>query len=301
MSDRGLITPVQRVRPPGGHGALAVGLSIVVVLGLLVWRPWAAEPPDSPGPVGPRPAVVASSIPGGPDASAIAGPPDDSSDPDLFGRLTFGPWSGRVTGEWSIVAFLRDGPVPGDPLILRQQQIALMFSQPESVGLSAAICDQEGTFLHRAAADLPTREVRYLGLAYPPEESVAVRRITRNGQVVTAQPVQLGRIPGVWPTGGPPPSGSSPDPGASTAEADAARGAGGPLAAGGTVPSPVASPSVGAGVGPQPSAGASGAPVHEPVWIFALPGGGPWPDGVYRFDVSTHEGLPTAVFACIRP
>ena len=72
----------------------------------------------------------------------------------------------------------------------------MLYGQPDAVGLTDAICDQEGTFLHRAAADLPTREVRYLGIAFPPEESVAVRRIARLGQVVPALPVELGRIPG---------------------------------------------------------------------------------------------------------
>ena len=47
--------------------------------------------------------------------------------------------------------------------------------------------------------------------------------------------------------------------------------------------------------------GAGGGTGAEPVRTSALPGGGPWPDGVYRFDVSTHEGLPTSLFACIRP
>lgn len=102
-----------------------------------------------------------------------------------------------MSDERSVVAFLRADPVSRDPLNLRQQQVAVHCGQPDAVGLSDAICDQEGTFLHRAAADLPTGEVRYVGIAFPPEESVAVRRIARLGQVVTALPVELGRVPGV--------------------------------------------------------------------------------------------------------
>lgn len=35
--------------------------------------------------------------------------------------------------------------------------------------------------------------------------------------------------------------------------------------------------------------------------MFALPGGGPWPDRVYRFEVASRTGLPGELFACIRP
>jgi hypothetical protein len=38
----------------------------------------------------------------------------------------------------------------------------------------------------------------------------------------------------------------------------------------------------------------------DPVRRFALRGGGPWPDGVYRFEAYTRDGLPTQLFACIR-
>ncbi len=250
---------------------MAVGLAALVVVGLLAWHPWGGPAaPDASASA--LPALV---IPPGPIG------PDASTDPDLFGGPTTGPWSGRVTGEWSIVAFLRADPVSRDPLNLRQQQVAVLYGQPDTVGLTDAICDQEGTFLHRAAADLPTREVRYLGIAFPPEESVAVRRIARLGQAVAALPVELGRIPGVGASLAELPIASPPGPQAgTTVDEGAATGDGGS-----------------AGGGAAAGVGTGG----EPVRMFALPGGGPWPDGVYRFDVSTHEGLPTALFACIRP
>ena len=100
MGDPGLTTPVQPVRRPGGPGTLAVGLVILGVLGLLAWHPWAGTRAH-PDPASPLPAPVVPAGPIGPDASA---------DPDLFGGPTTGPWSGRVTGEWSIVAFLRADP-----------------------------------------------------------------------------------------------------------------------------------------------------------------------------------------------
>jgi hypothetical protein len=296
MSDRGLVTPVQPVRPRGAHGTIAVGVAALAVIGLLVWHPWAGAPtrPDQPdGPVSSVPGVaVASGVPMSPGPRVPVGP-DASTDPDLFGGPTTGPWSGRVTGEWSIVAFLRSDPVSRDPLNLRQQQVAVLYGQPESVGLTDAICDQEGTFLHRAAADLPTREVRYLGIAFPPEESVAVRRIARLGEYVPALPVEIGRIPG----GGaiPTPTPAATPTVASTQLPRSVLSTPGPLA--GTT---LDKGSTGGG-GANADEGTVSGPVRELVQMFALPGGGPWPDGVYRFDVSTHEGLPTALFACIRP
>jgi hypothetical protein len=305
MGDPGLTTPVQPVRRPGGSGTLVVGLAILGVVGLLAWHPWTGA--------GQRPEEIPSPLPV---AAVPAGPigPDASRDPDLFGGPTAGTWSGRVTGEWSIVAFLRSDPVSRDPLNLRQQQVAVLYGQPEAVGLSDAICDQEGTFLHRAAADLPTGEVRYLGIAFPPEESVAVRRIARLGEEVPALPIELGRIPGVGASLPAPPIASPPGPQAGTtfdeeAALDAGGmlavggtvpAAGGMLAVGGTVPADGALPGGGSAGGGDGSAAGGGTP-PEPVRMFALAGGGPWPDGVYRFDVSTHEGLPTALFACIRP
>jgi hypothetical protein len=35
--------------------------------------------------------------------------------------------------------------------------------------------------------------------------------------------------------------------------------------------------------------------------MFGFPGGGPWPDGLYRFDVVTPDGPPAQLYACIRP
>jgi hypothetical protein len=330
MTDPGLTTPVQPVRPSGGRGTLAAGLAILAVVGLLAWHPW--DGTEASVPASPLPALVVPPAPIGPDAS---------TDPDLFGGPTTGPWSGRVTAEWSIVAFLRSDPVSRDPLNLRQQQVAVLYGQPETVGLSDAICDQEGTFLHRAAADLPTREVRYLGIAFPPEESVAVKRVALGGQVVAALPVELGRIPGVGASMPPLPSASLPaavpllpipsPPGpqagtryesppdapaprlapapasplgpqaGNTVDGEAALDAGGLLAAGGTVPAAGAQPGGSAGGGSAGGGNARAGTPGEQVRMFALPGGGPWPDGVYRFDLSTHEGLPTTLFACIRP
>jgi anaerobic selenocysteine-containing dehydrogenase len=146
--------------------------------------------------------------------------------------------------------------------------------------------------LTATAAFIPTRRIEF----YKEDDG-----FLRLGETVPALPVELGRIPGVGADLPPLPSGSAAgDPPASTTpDQEAALGAGGLLAAGGTVPAAGALP----GGSALPAAGAPplGETPSEQVRMFALPGGGPWPDGVYRFDVSTHEGLPTALFACIRP
>ena len=55
----------------------------------------------------------------------------------------------------------------------------------------------------------------------------------------------------------------------------------------------------GASASVSPATG--GAAGVDPVQMFELPGGGPWPDGVYRFDVFTRDGPPAQLYACIRP
>ena len=263
MSDPGLTTPVQPVRRGGAPGTLAVGVTILAVVGLLAWHPWTAPGPGQADLVSPLPLRVVPAGPVGPEASA---------DPDLFGGPTTGPWSGRVTGEWSIVAFLRPDPLSREPLNLRQQQVAV-FVGPKDLGARPeAICDQDGTFLHRAAADLPAGGVRFLGIAFPSDRRVYVDRVARIGGELRALPVELGRVPGVG--------------------AD-------------LTPQPAASASAAASAAPRTTGPGSPAPdgpgAPEPVRTFALAGGGPWPDGVYRFEVFTADGLPVELFACIRP
>ena len=53
------------------------------------------------------------------------------------------------------------------------------------------------------------------------------------------------------------------------------------------------------------ASGAPGSPdgastVPDPVLLFALPGGIRWPDGTYRFEIASRDGLPGALYACIR-
>jgi hypothetical protein len=66
-------------------------------------------------------------------------------------------------------------------------------------------------------------------------------------------------------------------------------------------------PGEGADLGYGASASASASPApggaasDDSVRMFELPGGGSWPDGVYRFDVFTRDGPPAQLYACIRP
>ena len=272
MTEPGLTTPLQPVRRDRGLGPVAVGLMLVALLGVIVWRPWSSaslRPGADPG-VSPR--AIAAGAPSadpatvGPDASpdALAGATTDS---DLFAGPTTGPWSGRVTGEWSIVAFLRSDPVSLDPLNLRQQQVAVFVGWSPTDPDPSVICDAPGTFLHQAAADLPTRAVHFLGIAFPPDRQVFVDGVYRlGGSSFQTRPVELGRIPGDR-----------------------------------TAPA-LSAPSAAATVDPS-STGPALSPTGEvePVRMFAMPDGGAWPDGVYRFDVYTHDGLPARLFACIRP
>ena len=169
-----------------------------------------------------------------------------------------------MAAKWSIVAFLRADPVSPDPLDLRQEEVTL-FLGPVHPPISRApeYCDTVGPTRERSAAELPTREVRFLGIAFPTDQSVVVDGVRRLGEAFGAIPVELGRIPSV--------------------------GAG---EAGSTTPSP--RPDRG-------SAGPSGSPAPAPVRLFGFPGGGPWPDGLYRFDVVTGDGGPAQLYACIRP
>jgi hypothetical protein len=131
----------------------------------------------------------------------------------------------------------------------------------EPAGGPDAICDAAGTSTRQAPVVLPSGEVRYLGIAYPPDRTIYVDRVVRVGADTSlgALPVELGRIPGT----------------------------------GADVAVPSAGPSGGSVTG-------SGSGV-DPVRMFELPGGGPWPDGVYRFDVFTRDGPPAQLYACIRP
>ncbi|MEA2536197.1 MAG: hypothetical protein QOF11_431 [Chloroflexota bacterium] len=262
MTEPGLTTPLQPVRRERGIGPIAVALLLVAILGVIVWRPWSAEGHDPAGEPGSSPpAVVGSSAPANPTTLGPGGSPDASAGSDLFAGPTTGPWSGRVTGAWSIVAFLRPDPVSRESLTLRQQQVAVFVGLQPGGADPGAICDAQGTFLHDAAADLPARAVYFLGIAFPADRDVFVAGVYRVGQLALgARPVELGRIPGDSPR----------------SAIDAT-----PTAA----PTPTAGPTV----------------AVEPVRMFALPDGGAWPDGVYRFDVYTRDGLPGQLFACIRP
>jgi hypothetical protein len=277
MTRPGSTTPLQPVRPDRGLGPVAVGLIVVAILGVIVWQPWSGEtigPGDDPG-TSPR-AVVGSPTPdrlapvGAGRSSlrpATLGPtvsPDPAPDSDLFAGPTTGPWSGRVAGEWSIVAFLRPDPVSRDPLDLRQAQVAVFVGLRPTGPEPGAICEAKGTSRRPAAANLPTRSVFVLGIAFPADRQVFVDGVYRlGGSPLGARPVELGRVPGD----------------------------GTPRAA------PAASAAATGGTGPAPSPNAEA----EPVRMFALPDGGAWPDGVYRFDVYTRDGLPGQLFACIRP
>jgi hypothetical protein len=159
-------------------------------------------------------------------------------------------WTGRVAAKWSIVAFLRADPVSRHPLDLRQEEVTL-FLGPVHPPISRApeYCDTVGPTRERSAAELPTSEVRFLGIAFPTDQSVVVDGVRRLGEAFGAIPVELGRIP-----------------------------SGGASEAGSATPSP--RPDRG-------SAGPSGTPAPDPVRMFGFPGGGPWPDGLYRFDVVT--------------
>jgi hypothetical protein len=250
MSDPGLTTPVQPVRAAGsrGRGVVAAGLVLVVVVGLLAWHPWV-------GPPGAPPIGVASVAPSGGGGLLDRGLPG--------GPLT-GTWTGRVAAKWSIVAFLRADPVSGEPLDLRQEEVTL-FLGPVHPPISRApeYCDTVGPTGERSAAELPTREVRFLGIAFPTDQSVVVDGVRRLGEAFGAIPVELGRNPSV----------GAGEAGSATPSSRSDRG----------------------------SAGPSGSPAPDPVRMFGFPGGGPWPDGLYRFDVVTGDGGPAQLYACIRP
>lgn len=259
MSEPGLTTPLQPVRRERGLGPVAVGLALAVVLGVIVWRPWstASRQPDG------RDGGSSSVLIGGPASHEPATPrPNASFDPlassELFAGPTTGPWSGRVAGEWSIVAFLRTDPgFSRESLTLRQQPVAVFVGPPPPHTDPNFFCDAAGAFSRQTAADLPTRAVHFLGIAFPPDRQVYVDGVYRlGGTSLGARPVELGRISG----------------------------------------DPVATPNPAASV-PAPSPNRA----DEPVRMFALPDGGAWPDGVYRFDVFTRDGLPGQMFACIRP
>lgn len=256
MAEPGSTTPIQPVRGGGGRGAAGVAVVLLAVVGLLVWQPWSGG--AGPAPTPRQPATGTSAVAG---SGSIATPADAAlGSSDLLAVPTVGPWSGRVAAEWSILAFLRADPVSRDPLELDQQLVAVFIGPVrEPVGGPDAVCDATGTTLHpSAAAVLPTREVRFLGIAFPADRDVDVERVVRVGadRSLGAQPVAIGRIPGEGADLG-----------------------------------------YGASASPLPS-GESG---DDSVRMFGLPGGGPWPDGVYRFDVFTRDGPPAQLYACIRP
>ncbi len=230
MAEPGLTTPVQPVRPGAGRGrgVVAVGLALIGLVTLLAWHPWTSgATPSSRNPPVSTPAIgVASTAP-----SAV--PSDVGLPSDLLGGPTTGPWSGRVAGIWSIVAFLRADPVSRDPLDLRQLPVTV-FTGPVHPPVSRApeYCDTVGPTRDRSAAELPTREVRFLGIAFPADRTVGVEGVVRLGKDVGAIPVELGRIPGA--------------------------GIG-----------DVASPSASSAGGGSPSP--SGSPSADPVRMFALP------------------------------
>ena len=226
MSDPGLTTPVQPVRAGGnrGRGVVAIGLALLAVVGLLAWHPWVGQV-DRP-PIG-----LASVAPSAPQSGA-----GSLVDPSLLEGPITGILSSRVAAEWSIVAFVRADPVSGDPLDLLQHEVTV-FLGPVHPPISRApeYCDTVGPTGKRSAAELPTGEVRYLGIAFPADQSVVVDGVVSLGEAVGAIPV------------------------------------------------------------------AFGSPTDDPVRMFGFPGGGPWPDGLFRFDVVTPDGPPAQLYACIRP
>jgi hypothetical protein len=209
MAEPGSTTPVQPIRGGGGRGAAGIAVVLVAGVGLLAWQPWAsgAGPSAAPGHQTASSSVTAGSestagTTGRPGASDVPGRADapSSSSSDLLAVPTVGPWSGRVAAEWSTVAFLRADPVSRDPLDLDQQLVAVFIGPVrEPVGGPDAVCDATGTTLHpSAAAALPTREVRFLGIAFPADREVDVERVVRVGGDASlgALAVAIGRIPG---------------------------------------------------------------------------------------------------------
>jgi len=260
MADPGLSTPVQPVRGDGTGRALAAGVVIVLLVGLLAWHPWVG--PTAIRDAGTTHGRVPAS--GSTPAGASALPPGVGGTTGDASRLavpTTGPWSGRVAAEWSVVAFLRADPVSRDPLDLDQQPVAPFAAPAAPVAAPDAVCDAGGAV--PAAADLPTREVRYLGIAYPAATDVTVERVVRDDAPVDVLPIALGRISG-------PPA------------------------------IPAATAATAATAPPDGTADSNPPPAPDPVRIFALPGGGPWPDGIYRFDVAAGGNPPLELFACIR-
>lgn len=175
-----------------------------------------------------------------------------------------GPWSGTVAAKWSIVAFLRAHPISRDPLDMQQQEVTV-FLGPVHPPISRApeYCDTVGPTRELSAAELPTGEVLFLGIAYPAVRTVSVDGVVRLGEDIGAIPVELGWIPSV----------GADDAGSATTSPG----------------SDIASPDP------------SGTPTGDPIRMFGFPGGGPWPDGLYRFDVVTPDGPPAQLYACIRP
>lgn len=259
MSEPGLTTPLQPVRRDRGLGPIAVGAVLVVIIGVIVWRPWSAanRGPDGADAGASQQVLVGGSPSADPTTLGTNAASDAFAGSDLFAGPTQGPWSGLVTGEWSIVAFVRPYPLSRDPLDLRQQPVAVFVGPPAPHTEPRLFCDASGTFNHQDAADLPTRAVYFLGIAFPADRQVYVDGVYRQGGgSLGARPVDIGRIPG-----GP----------AATSSPAARR--------------PALTPNR----------------EDEPVRMFALPNGGAWPDGIYRFDIYTRDGLPGQMFACIRP
>jgi hypothetical protein len=169
-----------------------VGLAFLTLVVVLVWHPWSGADRD-------RDVVVEAS------SGASAAPTDLTPGP------TTGPWSGRISAEWSIVAFLRADPVSRDALTIRQQPVAVFVGTYPLPSDRQAICDQPGTPRYPGAADLGSGEVSFLGIAFPLDRGVEVASVDRLGQTLDVSPVDIGRIPGVqmfglvgggtWPDG----------------------------------------------------------------------------------------------------
>jgi hypothetical protein len=203
-------TPVQPLRRGGGRGSVIVGLSFLVLVGMLAWHPWSGPDRDR---AGASAAEAAPSVDDGsppePSESPSASPPNPDEDPS--GGPIVGSWSDLISAEWSIVAFLRADPVSRDPLTISQQQVAVFVGTYPLPSDSQAICDQPGTDLRPGAAGLGSGEVSFLGIAFPLDRGVEVASVDRLGQTLDVSPVDMGRIPGVrmfglvgggtWPDG----------------------------------------------------------------------------------------------------
>lgn len=269
MTEPGATTPLQPVGRGSGRRPVLAGAALLALLGLLVWQPWAGPDPAGRRAAGPSASAV-SGLPagsldasGGTDPPAATGPsPTPDGLPGPTPAPTTGQWTGRIPGRWSIVAFLREDLLSHDPLAFVQQPVAVwpLAGIGTAAGAQPGSCDERPSPGLAGGAILPAGGVRLLGIAFPDGRAVTVTRIVGLPDDMSADPFDLGTI------------------GADPASLPPVR--------------PRASVAPG-----SPDGAVAG---RDPVRLFALPGGVRWPDGTYRFEIATRDGLPGALYACIR-